>query len=408
MKYDYILVRYGEIALKGKNRYRFEDRLLQNIRNVLRDLEKIKASKSFGRIFVQLNGESADEVINRLRKVFGLISFSPVKKTSLDLEEIKNVSLELIQQMNPKPSTFKVETKRPNKQFPLKSPEVTYEVGAHILINTENIKVDVHNPDVVVKVEIREEGAYIFSNVIYGIGGMPAESSGKALLLLSGGIDSPVAAWYAMKRGLLVEGVHFHTHPLTSEESIQKVLDLAKQLAVYSGQFKVHFVPFLEVQKEIRDYAPESHNITIMRRMFLRIADSLATKRKALALVTGESLGQVASQTLESMNTINNVTNTPIIRPLITMDKLEIITKAQEIGTYGTAIRPYEDCCTLFVPRNPATKPSIKVAEKAESYMDVEGLINDAINRTKVVTITSSSNISPKDILFTDILDLEK
>lgn len=408
MNYDYILVRYGEIALKGKNRYRFEDRLVQNIRNVLKDLRNVKVSKSFGRIFVQLNGESADEVIERLRRVFGLISFSPVKKTSLELEEMKSVSLELLQQMEPKPLTFKVETKRPNKQFPLKSPEVTDEVGAHILINTENIKVDVHNPETVVKIEIREEGAYIFSNTIYGIGGMPAESSGKALLLLSGGIDSPVAAWYAMKRGLLVEGVHFHTHPLTSEESIQKVLDLAKQLAVYSGQFKVHFVPFLEVQKEIRDFAPESHNITIMRRMFLRIADNLAKKRKALALVTGESLGQVASQTLESMNTINNVTNTPILRPLITMDKLEIINKAQEIGTYEAAIRPYEDCCTLFVPRNPATKPSIKVSEKAESYMDIDGLINDAINRTKVITITPSSNISPKDILFTDILDLEK
>lgn len=406
MKYDYILVRYGEIALKGKNRHRFEDRLVQNIRNVLRDLKSVKVSKSFGRIFVQLNGESADEVLERLRKVFGLISFSPVKKTSLDIEEIKSVSLELIKQMEPKPLTFKVETKRPNKQFKLKSPEVTYEVGAHILVNTEGIKVDVHNPDTVVKIEIREEGAYIFSNIIYGIGGMPAESSGKALLLLSGGIDSPVAAWYAMKRGLLVEGVHFHTHPLTSEESIQKVLDLAKQLAIYSGQFKIHFVPFLEVQKEIRDFTPESHNITIMRRMFLRIADGLAKKRKALALVTGESLGQVASQTLESMNTINQVTNTPILRPLITMDKLEIINKAQEIGTYEPAIRPYEDCCTLFVPRNPATKPSIKVAEKAESYMDIDGLVNDAINRTKVVTITPTSNISPKDILFTDILAL--
>jgi len=406
MNYDYILVRYGEIALKGKNRYRFEDRLVQNIRNVLRDLNNVKATKSFGRIFIQLNGESADEVINRLKKVFGLISFSPVKKTTLDLEEIKKVSLELTQQLEPKPLTFKVETKRPNKQFPLKSPEVTDEVGAHILINTQDIKVDVHNPDAIIKIEIREEGAYIFSKTIYGIGGMPAESSGRALLLLSGGIDSPVAAWYAMKRGLLVEGVHFHTHPLTSEESIQKVLDLAKQLAVYSGQFKVHFVPFLEVQKEIRDFAPESHNITIMRRMFLRIADGLANKRKALALVTGESLGQVASQTLESMNTINQVTNTPIIRPLITMDKLEIINKAQEIGTYEPAIRPYEDCCTLFVPRNPATKPSLKVAEKAESYMDIDGLINDAINRTKIVTVTPHSNITPKDILFTDILDL--
>lgn len=406
MTYDYILVRYGEIALKGKNRHRFEDRLLQNIRNVLKDLKNVKVSKSFGRIFVQLNGESTDEVLERLRKVFGLISFSPVKKTSLDIEEIKSVSLELIKQMEPKPLTFKVETKRPNKQFKLKSPEVTYEVGAHILVNTEGIKVDVHNPDTVVKIEIREEGAYIFSNIIYGIGGMPAESSGKALLLLSGGIDSPVAAWYAMKRGLLVEGVHFHTHPLTSEESIQKVLDLAKRLAVYSGQFKVHFVPFLEVQKEIRDFTPESHNITIMRRMFLRIADGLAKKRKALALVTGESLGQVASQTLESMNTINQVTNTPILRPLITMDKLDIINKAQEIGTYEPAIRPYEDCCTLFVPRNPATKPSTKVAEKAESYMDIDGLVNDAINRTKVITITPNSKISPKDILFTDILTL--
>lgn len=406
MKYDYILVRYGEIALKGKNRYRFEDRLAQNIKNVIRDLETVKVKKSFGRIFLELNGEDAEVVIARIEKVFGLVSFSPVKKVELDIDKIKTVALQLIKAEQPQPKTFKVEIKRPNKSFPLRSPELAYEVGGYILANSDDLKVDVHNPDTVVKIEVREEGAYIFSRVIKGIGGMPGQSSGKGLVLLSGGIDSPVAAWYAMKRGLLVEGIHFHTHPLTSEESLQKVIDLAKALSYYSGQFKLHFVPFLEIQKEIKEYTPESHNITLMRRMFLRIADRMTVKRKALSLITGESLGQVASQTLESMHTINQVTNLPIIRPLITMDKVEIIAKAQVIGTFEAAIRPYEDCCTLFVPRNPATKPSIKVAEKAESYMDIDNLINDAIARTKVVTITPHSDVTAKDILFHDLIDL--
>ncbi|GBF10982.1 MULTISPECIES: tRNA uracil 4-sulfurtransferase ThiI [Tepidibacillus] len=403
MHYDYILVRYGEIALKGKNRYRFEDRLVQNIRNVLKDLPQAKVTKTFGRIYVELNGSPYEIVIERLKKVFGLISFSPVKKTGLELEQIKTTALEVIEQLKPIPKTFKVETKRPYKLFPLNSPEVTNEVGGHLLRNIQGLKVDVHHPDTTVMVEIREEGVFIYSEVIKGIGGMPAGTSGKGIALLSGGIDSPVSSWYAMKRGLLVEGIHFHTYPLTTEESIQKVIDLAQALSYFSGQFKVHMVPFLEIQKEIKTYAPESHNITMMRRFFFRIAERLAERRGALSLITGESLGQVASQTLESMYAINQVVHTPIIRPLITMDKLDIIEVAQKIGTYEASIRPFEDCCSLFVPRNPATKPSIKIAEKAESYMDIDQLVEDALANTRVITVTPHSKIKAKDLLFTDI-----
>lgn len=321
----------------------------------------------------------------------------------MELEQIKTTALEVIEQLKPIPKTFKVETKRPYKLFPLNSPEVTNEVGGHLLRNIQGLKVDVHHPDTTVMVEIREEGVFIYSEVIKGIGGMPAGTSGKGIALLSGGIDSPVSSWYAMKRGLLVEGIHFHTYPLTTEESIQKVIDLAQALSYFSGQFKVHMVPFLEIQKEIKTYAPESHNITMMRRFFFRIAERLAERRGALSLITGESLGQVASQTLESMYAINQVVHTPIIRPLITMDKLDIIEVAQKIGTYEASIRPFEDCCSLFVPRNPATKPSIKIAEKAESYMDIDQLVEDALANTRVITVTPHSKIKAKDLLFTDI-----
>ncbi|TCS83978.1 tRNA uracil 4-sulfurtransferase ThiI [Tepidibacillus fermentans] len=408
MNYDSILVRYGEIALKGKNRYRFEDRLLQNIRNVLRDLPQIKVTKTFGRIYVELHGASHDVVIERLKNVFGLVSFSPVKRTDLDVEDIKRTSLELLQQVKPFPKTFKVETKRPYKLFPLSSPELTYEVGAYILRNTENLTVNVHQPDTVVNIEIREEGVFIYSQTIPGVGGMPGGSSGKALVLLSGGIDSPVASWYAMKRGLQLEGIHFHTYPVTSEESIQKVIDLVKVLSNYTGQFRLHLVPFLEIQKEIKKYSQESYNITIMRRMFLRIAEQFAKRQHALALVTGESLGQVASQTLESMYTINHVVRIPILRPLITMDKLDIIEVARKIGTYEASVRPFEDCCSLFVPKNPTTKPLVTRAEFIEQKMEVDKLINDAIQRTRTIMITPQDDVKAKDVIFTDMQEFMK
>lgn len=399
MIYDYILVRHGEIALKGKNRSGFEERLAQNIRDVLKEFNGIKVNKTYGRIYVQLNGVESTPICDSLKNVFGVFSFSPVKRTELDLEKIKDVSLDLFTKIEPIPKSFKIVTKRAFKNFPLKSPEITNIIGRHILLNTKDILVDVHNPEATLYVEIREEGVYLYSEVIKGIGGMPGESSGNAMVLLSGGIDSPVATWLAMKRGLLMEGIHFHTYPITSEESIQKVIDLAKIIANYSGSFKVHFVPFLDIQSEIRKFAPESHNITIMRRMFLKIAEELAKKRNALALVTGESLGQVASQTLHSMHTINKVTNMPIIRPLITTDKLDIINLARDIGTYETSIRPYEDCCTIFVPKNPATKPSLEICEKAERYMPIEDLIDNALEKSKLITITSSSEIKAIELL---------
>ncbi len=399
MIYDYILVRHGEIALKGKNRSSFEERLAQNIRNVLKEFNEIRVNKTYGRIYIQLNGAPYAPICDSLKNVFGVFSFSPVKRTELDLEKIKELALDLFATIEPLPKSFKVVTKRAFKSFPIKSPEITDIIGRHILINTMDLKVDVHNPEVTLYVELREEGVYIYSEVIKGIGGMPGESSGKGMVLLSGGIDSPVATWLAMKRGLLVEGIHFHTYPITSEESIQKVIDLSKIIASYSGSFKVNFIPFLDIQSEIRKYAPESHNITLMRRMFLRISEELAKKRKALALVTGESLGQVASQTLYSMHTINSVTNMPIIRPLITTDKLDIINLAKSIGTYETSIRPYDDCCSLFVPKSPATKPSIEICNKAERYMPIEDLIDIALEKSKLITITSSSVITARELL---------
>lgn len=399
MKYDYILVRYGEIALKGRNRYRFEDRLVQNIRNVLKDLEEVKVSKTFGRVYIALNGAAAAPVMERLQKVFGIISFSPVKKTDLDLKKIQHTALQLLQQMDPQPRTFKVETKRSNKLFPHRSPEISYEVGAHILRNTTNLTVEVHHPDTVVHVEVRQEGAFLFSEVVQGIGGMPGETGGKGIALLSGGIDSPVASWLAMRRGVVVEGIHFHTYPVTSAESVQKVIDLAKVLAGYSGQFKLYLVPFLDIQKEIKNHATTSYHITIMRRMFMRIAKRLAERRKALTLITGENLGQVASQTLESMYVINHVVDLPVIRPLITMDKIEIIDIAKRIDTYEPSIRPYEDMCSRFVPSRPATKPAIQVVEKAESKMDIDQLIEQALAKMKVITVTPHLKINAFDLL---------
>ncbi len=403
MNADYILVRFGEIALKGRNRSRFEDKLIQNIRKVLKGLNQVKVTKTYGRIYVELSGESADIVMERLKKVFGLISFSPVKRTELDINEMKDTALSLIQQMNPKPKTFKVESKRSLKTFPLRSPEICNEIGGHILTNTEGITVDVHHPDTTVNVEVRDEGAFIFSQVVPGIGGMPGESSGRGIALLSGGIDSPVASWLAMKRGLLLEGVHFHTYPMTSADSIQKVIELAKVLSTYSGHFKLHIIPFLEIQKEIKKNNEKvSHNITIMRRIFMRIAKEIADRRKALTIVTGESLGQVASQTLESMVAINHGIDIPVIRPLITMDKLEIIAIAKKIGTFEPSILPYEDMCSRFVPKKPATKPSISIAERAEKKMDMEKLIESALANSKTITVTPYSKISIDDIIGID------
>jgi thiamine biosynthesis protein ThiI len=265
--------------------------------------------------------------------------------------------------------------------------EMNHLVGGYILKNSEDLKVDVHQPDVVLQVEIRQDGVFLSCKNVSGNGGLPVGTGGKAMLMLSGGIDSPVAGWMTMKRGVRIEGVHFHSYPFTSEQAKQKVIDLSRIISEYAGSMKLHIVPFTDIQTKIREFCPESYTITIMRRFMMRISEKLAEKHGALAIATGESLGQVASQTMESMYTINHVIHTPVIRPLIAMDKTEIIAISHKIGTYETSILPYEDCCTIFVPKSPVTRPKLEIAEKAEANLDVENLVNWAVENTESIWI---------------------
>lgn len=387
--YDHILIRYGELALKGRNQMSFVRQLAKNIRQMVYRYygEKIILELEKGRIFLKLDGQEPGKYYEPLSKVFGIISFSPVRKANLDMEEIKEVALEEFRSVKNNPKTFRVTVRRPNKRFPTQSPEAQKEIGSFIYTNCDNLKVDLHRPDVEVFVEIRNDASYIYTQKIYGTGGLPLGTGGKALLLLSGGIDSPVAGWLTMKRGIVIETIHFYSYPYTSERAKEKVEDLARVLAGFSGQINVHIVPFTKIQEAISASCYESLWITIMRRFMFRIAEKIAQERRALALVTGESLGQVASQTLESMHVINHVITMPVIRPLVTCDKEEIMQLAQKIGTYDISIRPYIDCCTAFLPQEPKTKPKLDICEKEETRLEVEDLIQDAIENTEMLII---------------------
>lgn len=398
MKYDVILIRYGELALKGRNRDLFEAALVQSVKSVLRPFANIKVRRNYGRMYVELHGEDAHAVVERLRRVFGISSISPTVQVEPDEQAIKAKALELIRHLQPQPKTFRVETRRADKCFPKQSMEVSRMVGTHILRNIPEIKVDVHQPEAVVNIEIRAEGTYISCETIPGPGGLPVGSGGKVLLLLSGGIDSPVAGWKMMKRGVTLEAIHFHSYPFTSERALQKVRDLAQKLALWGGTVRLHVVPFTEIQTAIREKCPEDYLITIMRRFMMRIAEQVAARTGALALATGESLGQVASQTLESMNTINKVVSIPILRPLIGMDKTEITDIARRIDTYELSILPYEDCCTIFTPKNPVTRPKPHVAERFEEKLDVAALVEDAVNRTVIEEITAEPREAATDL----------
>lgn len=389
MNYDVILIRYGELALKGKNRDMFEETLMRSVKSVLRSFYKVKVRRNYGRMYVELHGEDAYEVMDRLKRVFGISSISPTIHVDPDIEMIKERSLELIRQMNPQPRTFRVVTRRADKRYPIPSMEVNRMVGTHILRALPAIKVDVHEPEAIVNVEIRTEGTYVSCETIPGPGGLPVGVSGKVLLLLSGGIDSPVAGWKMMKRGVTLEAIHFHSYPYTSERSLQKVRDLAQKLTKWGGTIRLHVVPFTEIQTAIRDNCPEDYLITIMRRFMMRISEKVAANTKALALATGESLGQVASQTLESMDTINKVISIPMLRPLIGMDKIEITEISRKIDTYELSILPYEDCCTIFTPKNPVTRPKARLAEKFETALDVDALVEKAVNGTVIEEITT-------------------
>lgn len=379
VNYDTVLIRFGELSTKGKNRRDFIKRLEKNIRRMLGEYENLEYRRTHDRIYIKLNGADPKGVEEKLKKVFGISSFSFTEKVDSDIETIQATCLRIAKEHEALgKKTFKMKTKRHDKTFELKSDGVNRACAGEILRNTE-LKVDVHNPDVLIQVEIHEHSTYITSEKIKGAGGYPTGINGKVLLMLSGGIDSPVAAYELMKRGLDVEAIHYASPPYTSEAAKQKVLDLATIMAEYQGALKVHVVDFTPMQLEIYKTAGDPYAITIMRRMMYRIAERVGQNVGALAIATGESVGQVASQTLESIYCINDAIHMPVLRPLVCMDKVEIIDLARMIGTYETSILPFEDCCTIFDPKNPVTKPTIKKAEFYEAKFDYETLLNQCV-----------------------------
>lgn len=382
VKYDTVLIRYGELSTKGKNRKDFIKRLEHNVRNMLKDFKELEYRRTHDRMYIRLHDEDPDVIRERLTKVFGISSFSFTEKVDPTLEAIQSSCLAIAKQSDKK--TFKIVTKRHDKTFPMVSDEINRAVAGVILKNTA-FKVDVHNPELMIRIEVQRDAAYITSDKIKGAGGYPTGINGKALLMLSGGIDSPVAAYEIMKRGIEVEAVHFASPPYTSEAAKGKVLELAKLVSVYQGQMKVHILNFTELQLAIYKTAGDPYAVTLMRRMMFRLAERVAKENKCLVLATGESIGQVASQTLESMVCINDVVHMPVIRPLVCYDKVEIIDLARRIGTYETSILPYEDCCTIFDPKNPVTKPSIEKAEHFESQFDYEKMLDECLSTEETV-----------------------
>ena len=384
LTYDHIMVRFGELSTKGKNKKDFIRILFTNIKHSLSDYPEVKFETRYDHIYVHLNGQDYQPIISRLQDISGIQALSLVCKVEKDLEKIQEASLELIKQEEGK--TFKVKVKRSDKRFPIHSEEITRKVAPVILKNTE-LKVDVHNPDILLNIEVRDEGAYIFVKTFPGAGGYPLGVAGKSMHMLSGGIDSPVAAYLMMKRGVTIECIHFASPPYTQEAVIYKLEDLLRKLNRYQARIKLHIVPFTKIQEAIYDNAPESYCITLMRRMMYRLADRLAKRRNCVVISNGESIGQVASQTLQSIKTINEVTNTPVIRPCATMDKLEIIALSKKIDTYEISIRPYEDCCTIFTPKAPKTAPKLEQVEEFEKLFDYETLINEALENIEVKII---------------------
>lgn len=388
MEYDHILIRYGEIALKGKNKRSFEEQLIRNIRPLLSEFPNAKLRRSYNQMYVELNGEPYEPIIEKLKKVFGIQSLSVALKSENDVEQMQKTALAALELTGKKVKTFKVSARRKFKQFPIDSLQLNHLIGSSILKNVKDISVDVHNPDVDLRVEVKSDGTYISSEQIPGAGGLPVGSSGKVLLMLSGGIDSPVAGYLALKRGVTLEAIHFHSPPYTSDRAKQKVEDLVSVLATYGLKINLHIVPFTLIQQEIKRHVPDDYSMTIMRRMMLRISEQIARKQGALAIVTGESIGQVASQTIESMHAINAVTTMPVLRPLVAMDKLEIMEIAKQINTYDISIRPYEDCCTIFLPTNPVTRPKLEKAVQYEQALNIEELVNDAVKQTTMTTFS--------------------
>ena len=395
MIYDRILVRFGDLTLKGKNQKDFIRALHKLVANKMEGLN-VEIDYQHDRIYIHLLDEDQEKVIERLNYVSGISSYSFVVKASKDINEIKETSLKLMKEVvSDKVTTFKVNTKRTDKNYSLRSMEITKSISGYVLANHKLLRVDVHNPEVELNVELRNDACYLYNTNVRAMGGYPVGTAGKGLLMLSGGIDSPVAGYLAMKQGVEIECIHFESTPLTSIESAQKVVDLVKKMAKFApnNKINVHFIPFKDIHMALLDNVPEAYNITIMRRMMYRIATELAKRRNCLCLINGESVGQVASQTLRSMNTINSVTNYPIIRPLCTYDKLDIINISKKIDCYELSIKPFEDCCTVYVPKAPATAPKIDKAEQYEKLFDYETLVAKAVDNVNSICISADSDI---------------
>ena len=387
MKYDHILVRYGELTLKGTNRRRFTNVLKENVIQSLRSLEGTQVKCERDRMFISLFEDvNVNEVINRLTKIFGIKSISPVFKTTQNLEDIKQLCVSLAKDFA-NGDTFKIDVKRVDKSFSLDTYQLQRELGGVILKSVDHLKVDVKRPTHNIKVEVRKKGVYIYTKVINGAGGLPTGTGGKTLLQLSGGIDSPVAGMEIMKRGVKVEAIHFHSPPFTSEKAKDKVIELTRILSERVGPIKLHIVPFTALQKQINKSVHPRYTMTTTRRMMLRVTDIILERIGANAIVNGENLGQVASQTLKSMYAINDVTSTPILRPLISLDKEDIIKKAKEIGTFEVSIQPYEDCCTIFTPKNPVTEPDFDKVVKYESVFNFDDLVQEAADNVETIEI---------------------
>lgn len=387
--YNILIVKYGEIGVKGKNRYLFENKLIKNIKNMLKPIGTFNVYKEYGRIYVDLEDYDYEEIIEEVRQVFGIVGVCPAVRGEKSYENLKELALKMLEEkIEQGYKSFKVESRRGDKSFELNSQQMSLDIGGYLVYNVKDrIAVDVRNPEVKIKCELRENHVMVYSDTVAGYGGLPLGTNGRAMSLLSGGIDSPVASWMVAKRGMELECVHFHSYPFTSEKSQEKVRDLAQILAKYCGRVRLHKVNMLEIQKEIGLKCKEEEMTIISRRFMMQIAQRLADKRHCEALVTGESIGQVASQTIQGLTCTNAAVSIPVFRPLIAMDKTEIIEIAQKIGTFETSILPEEDCCTVFSPKKPVTKPRLERIERSESALDVEKLIEDAIANVEVEDI---------------------
>ncbi|WP_353096688.1 tRNA uracil 4-sulfurtransferase ThiI [Tissierella praeacuta] len=381
-------VSLGEIALKGLNRKYFEDQLIKHMRRAIKDLGFEKIYKEQGKIYIDAEETKFEQMINRLRKVFGLVYISPCTRVDKNVEDIEKAVLEMVKEKieKDKIKTFKVDTNRADKNFPIKSPDFSKQMGGIILKAFNELNVDVHNPDTLVYIDIKQN-AYVYTDKIKGHGGMPIGTNGKGLLLLSGGIDSPVAGFLMAKRGVEISAVHYHSYPFTSERAEEKVKELAAILSRYTGSIKIYSVNLLDIQKEINAKCPEKEMTILSRRFMMRIAERIAEKQNLNALITGESLGQVASQTTEGISVTNSSVKLPVFRPLIGLDKIDIIEIARDIETFETSTLPFEDCCTVFLPKHPVTKPKIEDIEKSEEALDVDYLIDKAIENMEVYVI---------------------